>query len=180
METFLEIGHIEYAAEQRQRFASGELRDEWFSRYSNLFDEDDRKRASNRTKPYFFCEWLGAILLHHLTGYSALVTKYQHDARKRALLPQILSPQVVTVLEDRTSYGKTQGPDLLMYDPSFADWFFCECKGPGDQLSMKQRGYFDSLVLASSRPIRLLRFRVLATSKSPNQSLQPTAGRRDE
>jgi len=100
-----------------RRFASGELRAEWFRRYPHLFDDDDFRRASNRTKPYFFYEWLGAILLHHATGYSALVTKYQQDARKRALLPQILPAAVVNVLEDRASFGKTEGPDLLMYDP---------------------------------------------------------------
>jgi len=124
----------------------------------DLLDDDDFRRASNRTKPYFFYEWLGAILLHHSTGYSALVTKYQQDARKRALLPQILPSAAVRVLEDRTSFGKTQGPDLLMYDPSFGNWFFCECKGRGDELSEKQSGYFESLVAASRTAIRLLRF----------------------
>jgi hypothetical protein len=155
---FLDIGRVEYEAAQKRRFASGELGAEWFRRYPDLFDEDDFRRASNRTKPYFFYEWLGAILLHHSTGYSALVTKYQQDARKRALLPQILPSAAVRVLEDRTSFGKTQGPDLLMYDPSFGNWFFCECKGRGDELSEKQSGYFESLVAASRTAIRLLRF----------------------
>jgi hypothetical protein len=180
MHTFLEIGHVEYTSEQRRRFGSGELRKAWRSAYPQLFDDNDLTRASNRSRPYFFCEWLGAVLLHCSTGYSAMVTKYQHDPRKRSLLPRILPREVVAVLQDRVAYGKTQGPDLLMYHPSFTDWFFCECKGPGDVLSEKQSGYFASLVAASGRPIRLLQFRLLSTPKSPNQSLQPTAGRFDE
>jgi hypothetical protein len=170
MDTFLHIGHVEYEPSQRQRFASGELRAEWFRNYPNLFDEDDFRRASNRSKPYFFYEWLGAILLHHSTGYSALVTKYQQDSRKRTLLPQILPSAVLNVLQDHTLFGKTQGPDLLMYNPSAGDWFFCECKGPGDELSEKQIGYFGSLVAASHSAIRLLRFRLLRAPKSPNRA----------
>jgi len=150
-------------------FAAGQLREEWCKRYPNLFDENDRQRVANRSKPYFFCEWLGAILLHHSTGYSALVTKYQHDTRKRALLPRILPPEVISILEDCTAFGKTQGPDLLMYDPSFADWFFCECKGPRDRLSGKQSGCFQRLVAVSSRPIRLLRFRLGYCKRSLNR-----------
>jgi hypothetical protein len=166
MRTFLEIGHVEYTAEQRRRFASDELRKAWFRVYPQLFDEDDLRRASNRSRPYFFCEWLGAILLHSSTGYSALVTKYQQDTPKRSLLPRILPPKVVALLEDRTAFGKTQGPDLLMYHPSFTDWCFCECKGPGDALSEKQNAHFASLVAASGRPIRLLRFRLLSAPKA--------------
>jgi hypothetical protein len=77
---------------------------------SRAHDHEDFTRASNRTRPYFFYEWLAAIVLHQSTGFLALVTRYQTDTRKRALLPDILPPDVLAVLGDRTRWGKTRGP----------------------------------------------------------------------
>ena len=155
---FVQISAFEYRSEQRRRFASGKLRRDWFRLYSHLFDEDDFRRAENRSNRYFY-EWLGAIVLYHSTGFFSLVTKYQHDSRKRALLPKIVSPSVVDVLNDRATWGKAQGPDLLMYAPDYSDWFFCEAKGPNDRISSLQRAYFKELFKVSGKRIRLLEFR---------------------
>jgi hypothetical protein len=176
MDTFITLGCFEYHADQRRRFGEGILRRQWLDQFPQLFDHDDFTRASNRTRPYFFYEWLAAIVLHQSTGFFALVTRYQTDARKRALLPDILPPAVLAVLADRTRWGKTQGPDLLMYAPDYSDWFFCECKGPGDTISDRQHGRFDDLVAAAKKPIRMLEFQVYRPP-SPNQAMQRTAGR---
>ena len=47
----------------------------------------ERPRAQHVS---IFYQWRGAIVLHQFTGFSALVTRYQTDARKLALLPNIL------------------------------------------------------------------------------------------
>jgi hypothetical protein len=172
--TFIEIGCLEFHPNQRQRFGDGDLRRQRFEQFPQLFDHEDFTRASNRTRPYFFYEWLAAIVLHQSTGFLALVTRYQTDARKRALLPDILPPDVLSVLGDRTRWGKTQGPDLLMYAPDYSDWFFCECKGPGDNVSDRQLGNFDDLVVAAQKPIRMLRFQT-CKRPSPTLYLQPRA-----
>ena len=158
LNTFIDIGCLEYHSSQRLQFGEGALRRQWFSQFPQLFDQEDFVRARNRTRPYFFYEWLAAIVLHQSTGFLALVTRYQTDIRKRAILPKIVSPEVLSALEDRTRWGKTQGPDLLMYAMDYSDWFFCECKGPGDILSERQLGNFKDLVMAAKKPIRKLRF----------------------
>jgi hypothetical protein len=144
--------------------------------FHSCLDHDDFTRASNRTRSYFFFEWLAAIVLHQSTGFFALVTRYQTDARKRPLLPDILPPDVLAVLADRTRWGKTQGPDLLMYAPDYSDWFFWECKGSRDTVSDRQHGRFDDLVAAAKKPIRMLEFQVYRPP-SPNQAMHRTAGR---
>jgi hypothetical protein len=74
--TFINIGCLEFHPKQRLRFGEGTLRRKWFEQYPQLFDRDDFTRAGNRTRPYFFYEWLAAIVLHHSTGFLALVTRY--------------------------------------------------------------------------------------------------------
>jgi hypothetical protein len=124
MDTFIDIGCLEYHSDQRLEFGEGTLRQQWFAQFPQLFDLEDFTRASNRTRPYFFYEWLAAIVLHQSTGFLALVTRYQTDMRKRSLLPSILPSTVLSVLDNRSRWGKTQGPDLLMYAQIFQDGFF--------------------------------------------------------
>lgn len=129
---------------------------------------------------YHFYEWLAAIILHHATGYRSLVGKYQFEnhARKRAVVAKVLSPAVRELLDSRTTWGRTQGPDLLMYAPDFSDWFFCEAKGPRDTLRERQRGFFAALAKTSGKPIRLVEFqklrrsRVAADNGASNEPLQ--------
>ena len=154
-----EMAAIEFHREQRQRFAQGALRKEWFERYRELFDVDDFRRAKDRTRPYYFFEWLGAIVLYHSTGYYSLVTKYQTDARKRAVLKKAVPTSVLELLLNRGSeWGKTQGPDLFVYAPDFSDWFFCEMKRVGEKSHGKQEAYFDRLESPSGKAIRVVRF----------------------
>jgi hypothetical protein len=139
----IELGPIEFHREQRLRFAQGSLRKEWFEHYPQLFDVDDFRRAKNRTRPYYFFEWLGAIVLYHSMGYYSLVTKYQTDARKCAILKKTVSATVLDLLLNRgVAWGRAQGPDLFVYAPDFSDWFFCEMKRTREGSHGRQDGYF--------------------------------------
>ena len=179
---FLNIGTVEFKLEQRAEFAAGPLRRRWRRQYSHLFDTQDAVLAENQPA-YHFYEWLAAIILHHSTGYRSLVGKYQFEnhPRKRAVVAKVLSPTVCGLLDSRSTWGRTQGPDLLMYAPDFSDWFFCEAKGPRDTLGERQRGFFSALAEVSGRAIRLVEFRKFRRSRAapvnraPNKPLQRTA-----
>jgi hypothetical protein len=127
-----------------------------------LFDADDQQLALGQASMgYHFYEWLAAILLHEASGFHALVGKYQFSkhARKREIARAILPEGVQAVLHDRATYGRTQGPDLLMFAPDRSAFFFCEVKGPGDTLKPAQRKLFDALSEVTGRDIGVLKFR---------------------
>lgn len=163
---FLNVGTVEFEPAQRAEFAAGPLRQRWRREYPQLFDPQDAVLAEHQPA-YHFYEWLAAIILHHATGYRGLVGKYQFDnhPRKRAIVAKLLGPAVRDLLDARTTWGRTQGPDLLMYAPDLSDWFFCEAKGPRDTLSDRQRAFFSALAKASGRAIRLVEFQRLRSSR---------------
>jgi hypothetical protein len=111
-----------------------------------------------------FYEWLGAIVLHHTTGYCSLVEKYEFSrhARKQQVVAKLLPQPVHDLLRDRERFGRTQAPDLLMYADDLSDWFFCEVLGPRNTLQEAQIRKFDALAVISGRPVRLLEFVVPA------------------
>ena len=88
----------------------------WAQRFPELFDEQDVRTAENQPQ-YHFVEWLAAIVLHHATGFLALVEKYAYanHPRKQEIVAKLLPDDVLRVLRDRTEHGSIQGPDLLMY-----------------------------------------------------------------
>jgi hypothetical protein len=178
MTPIVTIGPIEFHPEQRRKFGQGSLREEWIERYPQLFDKDDSRRARSWKRPVYFFEWLAAIVLYHSTGYYSLITKYQTDPRKRDVLKKMLPPQVLDLLLNRgPAWGKTQGPDLLVYAHDFSGWFFCETKGPGEGPHGRQTEYFDALASASRKAIRFVQFLVL-TDVTPNMRLYPTDARK--
>jgi hypothetical protein len=99
-------------------------------------------------------------VLYHATGYLPLTTTHDFEfpPAKERIVKRMLSRDVRGVIRDRTK-GATQAPDLLMYAPDHSDWFFCDAKGPRDQLRRKQRAKFEVIALASGKPVRVLRFR---------------------
>jgi hypothetical protein len=110
------------------------------------------------TQPqYHFVEWLAAIMLHHTTGFLALVEKYAYEShtRKRKIVASLLPPDVQLILSEK--HGRAQAPDLLMYAPDLSDWFFCEVKGPRDRLRQVQLDKFKALATLSGKPVRVLR-----------------------
>jgi hypothetical protein len=57
------------------------------------FDDDDLRLANSQPGVHFY-EWLGAIVLHHTTGYLSLVEKYEfaRHPRKQDIVSQLLPP----------------------------------------------------------------------------------------
>jgi hypothetical protein len=129
MEAIAKIGTVNVARSQRARWQSGHLALEWRTRFPDLFDDDDLRIATSQPRSHFY-EWLGAIVLHHATGYLSLVEKYEFAAhpRKQEIVAQLLPHPVREALRDRNE-GRAQAPDLLMYAADHSDWFFCEVKG---------------------------------------------------
>src|SRR5690349_11502463 len=92
-----EIGTYSYDPAERERFFSAQLLREWRVKYRDtLFDDHDEKFAAG---PKLLAgkswnEWKAAVLLHELTGFHALVTRYQEPKaiRKRRLLAELASP----------------------------------------------------------------------------------------
>ena len=155
------IGRVEFFEAQHQRWIEGELSAQWAKRYPQLFDQDDLSLArSQGPSGYHFYEWLGAIILHHSTGYLSLVEKYEFKKhkRKRILFEQLASAELLFLVDDRETFGNSQCPDLLMYSTDRSDWFFCEVKGHGDRTTATQREYFAALEKVTGKPIRELRF----------------------
>lgn len=156
-----DLGSIGITRNQQSRWKSGELALQWAKDFSHLFDNDDLRLALNQGKRgYHFYEWLGAIQLHHSTGFHALVGKYEfrNHSRKSEILANILDDKAITILRDRKQWGNAQAPDLLMYAPDFSDYFFCEIKGPGDRLSKSQAEKFGNLETLIEREIYILKF----------------------
>jgi len=99
------------------------------------------------------------VILHELTGFHALVTRYQEPRaiRKRRLLTELASPALAALLTGPDRPGKAQGPDLIMVDPvDTSRWFFCETKKTGEGFTNSQRAFFPEIARRSGRPIHVL------------------------
>jgi hypothetical protein len=160
MEGITKIATANVVRSQRERWQSGHLAQEWRTRFPNLFDDDDLRLANSQPAIHFY-EWLGAVVLHHTTGYLSLVEKYEFAThpRKQQIVAQLLPSPVRDALRDRNQ-GHAQAPDLLMYAEDLSDWFFCEVKGPRDRLRDEQVRKFGLLADMTSKPVRLIEFRL--------------------
>ncbi len=151
-------GKFPFDPSTRARFASGELREEWFARYPQLFDENDLRLARNQPESHFF-EWLAAIKIFHDTGWLSLVEKYvytNHPA-KLELFTSLVPPEVPRLFRSHY-FGRRQPPDLFVYSPERSDWYFCEVKGGSDRLRKEQRIVFAMLERMTGRPVRIIHF----------------------
>lgn len=159
MEAIIDIGTIEVRRSQQVLWRDGRLMREWAQRFPKLFDEQDVRIAEHQPQ-YHFVEWLAAIVLHHATGFLALVEKYAYanHPRKQEIVTRLLPADVLPILK-ATEGGPAQAPDLLMYAPDLSDWFFCEVKGPGDHLRPVQLSKFEGLAMVSGKPVHLLHLR---------------------
>ena len=101
------IGVVPFSVSQRARFRTGDLPREWAKHYRDLFDEDDLRLAISQPDYHFF-EWLGAVILFNSTGYLSLVEKYEFGkhARKSKIIRQIVPPEVLTLMCERTKGGR--------------------------------------------------------------------------
>jgi hypothetical protein len=160
MEAITKIATVNVVRSQRARWQSGHLPQEWRTRFPNLFDDDDLRLAKSQPALHFY-EWLGAVVLHHTTGYLSLVEKYEFAThpRKQQIVTQLLPRPTRDALRDRKQ-ASAQGPDLLMYAEDLSDWFFCEVMGPRNRLRDEQVRKFELLADMTSKPVRLIEFRL--------------------
>ena len=154
----LTIAEIQISPSQLELWKSGALPSQWAKHHPFLFDDLDL--ALTRTQlSVHYVEWLGAIILHHTTGFHALVEKYEFKKahhRKQEVVEKLFSGDLLALVRDMKKGA--QCPDLLMYAPDCSDWFFCEVKGPTDRLRPVQLGLFSRLATLSGKPVRLLKF----------------------
>lgn len=141
---------------QREKFRSGALIRLWAENYPQIFDDHDLQITLNQPSYHFF-EWLGAILLFESLGYLSLIEKYESPKHERKIniISQVLPQEVL----DFVFNNKAGLPDLFVYSPDKADWFFCEVKGLGDRLQKNQIQVIEELEKVSGRPVKFLKFR---------------------
>jgi hypothetical protein len=154
------IGTFPTTQAQRELFRSGILMKEWAEKYPDIFDAEDANIDANQPD-YHFYEWLAAVLLWESLGYLSLVEKYQFKRHKRQqdILRQYLPTPVFELVTNHTQeYGGVQAPDLFVYSPKSADWFFCEVKGPRDRIRAAQSIFFGAICRQAQRPIYMMKF----------------------
>ncbi|MCL5123842.1 MAG: hypothetical protein M1511_04955 [Deltaproteobacteria bacterium] len=153
------IGTFIFNPTQRQSFRDGILREQWFEQYPLLFDEHDRRLATNQPMYHFF-EWLGAIRIYQDMGWICLVEKYtcKNHPRKLEFFKSIVPTEVFGLITTN-SFGRQQWPDIFAYSPDEKDWFLCEVKGLGDRLSQKQGLFFTEVEQVSNKKILSMKFK---------------------
>lgn len=170
VEAIVPLGPVSYDAELRRAFAAGGWR-EYADRYPELFDDLDVAQArSQASLGFHFHEWFAALVMHHATGYHALVGKYafRKHVRKQEVLRSLTTEKIFSALCERRT-RRTQAPDLLMFAPDRSDWFLCEVKGPRDRLRTAQTDYFETLFRSCGRPIYCLHL-----TEQPNEERNAT------
>ena len=153
------IGSFHVTKDQRAKWRALVLQPSWAQQYPQLFDDQDLRLATGPQgrAGYHMVEWIGAIVLHTLTGFHALVSKYQfaNHPRKRKVVESLgLSD---ALCRGRHPFSNIQGPDLLMYSPNSQNFWFCEVKGPGDTLKPDQADYFRFLESSTGQKVQLLK-----------------------
>ena len=147
---------------QFEKFKSGELYEEWFRVFPELFDEDDIRVARTQAKlGYHYFEWLSALTVYQSLGYLSLIESYEFKVQKRKqkIINDLLPPEVLEIVQLPYDQRKAQCPDLLCFKPDYTDWFFCEVKGPTDKLRDVQREYFSLISSVSKKPIQVITLR---------------------
>ncbi len=160
---FTKIGTYEYSEQQRERFKTGALVEEWYETYPDIFDEQDLRIARNQAKlGYHFFEWLAAIIIYQTYGFLGLVEQYEFKShqRKQDILRKLLSEELLNLVTNhKTHFKGVQCPDLFVHSPDYSGWFFCEVKGPRDRLSNVQTQFFKALSDMAQKPIRVIQFK---------------------
>lgn len=157
-----ELLWLPFSEAQRDLFRSGELRERWFTQYQGVcFDEADLEIARNQPKNHFF-EWLGAVFWNNALGWNCAVEKfeYSYHPSKFASFRRVVPADVRQFVSEEKSaaFGETQCPDLLVFEPTGSDWFFCETKGEKEGFTTHQIAYFKSLSERTNKRIKVVRF----------------------
>lgn len=133
----------------------------WRRLYPQLFDADDLRLSSTQPRNHFN-EWFAAIHLFHRDGAHSLVEKYVHARHKKkvAQLPRIISKVKRVILDDIQAEFHVQLPDLLVFVPGIARFWFAEAKGPGDRLSAKQIQSHRAIIRRVGVPVEIIEVKV--------------------
>lgn len=143
------------------QFRSEELYNQWAHNYPMLFDSDDLRIAiSQASMGYHYYEWLSAILIYHTLGKYSLIEQYQFKSHQRKYdkLIKLTTIDAIDFIRSHPEFGEVQCPDLLVYEPDFSDWYFCEVKGPNDRLRETQIEFFMELSKRTNKPIKTVEF----------------------
>ena len=146
------------------QFKSEKLYNQWAHNYPMLFDQDDLRIAiSQASMGYHYYEWLSAILIYHTIGKYSLIEQYQfkNHQKKHEKMLKLTTLGVIGFMNSHPEFGDVQCPDLLVYDPDYSDWFFCEVKGPNDRLRDSQLEFFTELCKRTSKPIKIIEFQYI-------------------
>src|SRR3990170_4138957 len=154
----VEWKRVPFHPADREAFVQGTLAPHWANRYPELFDAADLGMAVSQPH-YHFYEWLIAVTVLQEDGYLALVEKYQFKkhARDHAIFKGMVPKELYHLVGESRAFGSRQPPDLFVYRPDRSDWFFCEVKGPEDEISDAQEPYFAAIEGKSPSPIRIAR-----------------------
>ena len=157
-ETAKNMVGLEFSDDQRDKFRYGKLAEEWFTRFPQIFDEDDLRLAKSQPLNHF-CEWLSAVVIFETTGWLSLIEKYQfrNHQRKQKVLNSLITN------EEREAFDSigAQLPDLLIYKSDFSRWEFREVKGPGDVLRPEQIIQFERLESRLGKQVKYIRLTMM-------------------
>jgi len=150
-----------YSAESVRRLWPRPLASLWRRLYPQLFDADDLRLSNTQPKNHFN-EWFAAIHLFHRDGAHSLVEKYVYARHKKkaAHLPRIISKVKQAILDDIQAEFHVQLPDLLVFMPGNARFWFAEVKGPGDRLSAKQVQSHRAITRRVGVPVEIIEVKV--------------------
>lgn len=143
------------------QFRTEELYSQWAVNYPMLFDKDDLRIANSQAEMgYHYYEWLSAILIFHSFGKYSLVEQYQFNnhRQKNEKLTRLTKSDVIDFMRFHPEFGDVQCPDLLVYEPDYSEWFFCEVKSPKDRMREPQSEFFLALSALSNKPIKVVEF----------------------
>jgi hypothetical protein len=148
-----------FSPEDKEAFFSGVLTRQWAKEYPFLFDINDEKIALNQPSYHFF-EWSAAIRIYEEIGYFCLIEKYQfkNHKQKNLIFRDLVNPDLYDFIVNRKNNIYPQAPDLFVYNNLVKDWFFCEVKGPKDEIRISQKEYFEMIERICKTEVKIIRF----------------------
>ena len=149
--------------DQKDKFKAGDLWKQWSATYPRLFLDHDLITLENQARTgHHFHEFLASVLLLENNNWLSLVVKYQwaNHPQKHNVMDQINSHKLDRGLKFiRTEMKGRYGPDLVVYNSDFSEWFFCEVKGPKDRWDEEQIQDYKTIAEKTGKPVRLMKFR---------------------
>ena len=154
----VEWKRVPFHPADREAFVQGTLAPLWATQYPEIFDAADLGMAVSQPH-YHFYEWLVAIAALQEDGYLSLVEKYQFKkhVKDHAIFKDMAPKDLYHLVAKSRYFGSRQPPDLFVYREDRSEWFFCEVKGPEDEISRAQEPYFAAIERMSPSPIRIAR-----------------------